>query len=346
GAGVENRHRRRGNRRSAPSRKSLSGKTATEIQALELEYQKLTGRSLRQDLLEDTTLGFTELDGRDAFEVTELLEGELVTADMRANPTSVDATTVDRLIRRELRRYAFERGSGGFSSGVMNSAERIGMHSKGSMLDYNHERLLTMIEEVKDKQGRLTYKLKSEFTIEDLLRVTDYHQTDTKSYVEAKATVTEALKTGGEIVVATLVTVLTEGAAAPWLIAVISGAAGAATGIGIQMAMDNNGYGASSIGVDALKGILTTALGTSLAKGLPINDAIEEMAMKFGDRFTKETLRKLAQQVAEKSTHAAIEGAANKAIESILNDDNWRKGAAEYFQAIFKTLPWAHSKAD
>jgi Annexin len=314
----------------------LSGKTATEIQALELEYQKLTGRSLRKDLLEDATLGFTELDGRDAFEVTELLEGELVTADMRANPGSVDATTVDRLIRRELRRYAFERGSGGFSSGVMNSAERIGMHSKGSMLDYNHERLLTMIEEVKDRQGRLTYKLKSEFTIEDLLRVTDYHQTDTKSYVEAKATVTEALKTGGEIAVATLVTVLTEGAAAPWLIAVISGAAGAATGIGIQMAMDNNGYGASSIGVDALKGILTTALGTSLAKGLPINDAIEEMAMKFGDRFTKETLRKLAQQVAEKSTHAAIEGAANKAIENILNDDNWRKGAAEYFQAIFK----------
>jgi Annexin len=314
----------------------LSGKTASEIQALELEYQKLTGRSLRKDLLEDATLGFTELDGRDAFEVTELLEGEVVTADMRANPNLMDAATVDRLIRRELRRYQFERGSGGFSSGVMNSSERVGMHSKGSMLDYNHGRLLTMIEEVKDGQGKLTYRLKPDFSLEDLLRVTDYHQTDTKSYVEAKATVTQALKTGGEIVVATLVTVLTEGAAAPWLIAVLSGVAGTATGIGIQMAMDNNGYGASSIGVDALKGVLTTALGTSLAKGLPINDAIEEMAMKFGDQFTKETLRKLAQQVAEKSTQAAIEGAANKTIDNILNDDNWRKGAAEYFQAIFK----------
>ncbi|MGL5005154.1 MAG: DUF4157 domain-containing protein, partial [Casimicrobium sp.] len=92
--------------------------------------------------------------------------------------------------------------------------------------------------------------------------------------------------------------------------------------------------GASSISVDALKGILTTALSAGLAKGLPINNAIEEMATKFGEKFTKDAIRKVAEEFAKEAASGALKGAGGNAIDAILNDDNWRKGAAEYFAAI------------
>ncbi len=299
----------------------LKGKSKAEIQAIGIAYKKRTGRDLQSDLF-TPEWGFAELDGRDAFEAKQALEGTPVTAeDFR---------------RQAAAREAFERSDNStFSSFWMGFSEKLGFTSKGSQLDDTTQRVRSMFQEVRDSNGKITYTLKPEFTQEDVARVAAYQQTDTQNYIEAKTTVTEALKTGGEILVAALVTVLTEGAASPWLVAALSGIAGTATGIGIQYGMDSNAYGKSSISVDALKGALETALTAGLAKGLPISNAIEEMAVKFGDQFTKNALRKLATSVVQKSTTAAINGAGKKTIDNILNDDNWRKGAAEYFQAIF-----------
>lgn len=104
-------------------KKTLQGKSKDEVKKIREAWEKANPGQSMNTLLAD------ELSGRDEFEINQALKGE-------------PETPQEQLERaREL--YEFERGSGSnwFSRTMMDGAELIGMHSKGSQLDRQMERM-------------------------------------------------------------------------------------------------------------------------------------------------------------------------------------------------------------
>ena len=282
-------------------KETLKGKNADEIKAIRDAYLQQTGRNLDIDLA-------GEVDGRDAFEIGQMLKGK--------------PQTPEEEYQRALERYEFERGEGStaFSRAMMDSAEFLGMHSKGEMLEYQTQRLRHMF----DENG----KLKPDFTEEDVQKIAGYQETDATNYKNAKEAVGNAISTAGTIAVAALVTVCTKGAAAPWLIVVISGLAGGGANMAIKYGMQGTGYGGEDIAIDALTTAITAAISGSLAEKTAFLAKLEQIADVFGDEMAK--------KVALEALKGTVKGATSGAIQEVMNDNNWREGIAEYLAGIGK----------
>jgi Domain of unknown function (DUF4157)/Annexin len=266
-------------------KETLKDKSKEEIKAIREAYTKETGKDL------DTELK-SELDGRDDFEVEQMLEGK--------------PQTSKEYYDQARERYKFERGkrSTWFSRGVMDASETIGMHSKSEMLEYQNQRL----QEMFDKSGNL----KPDFTQKDVERIAGYQETDATNYKDAKESVGNVVT----IAVSALVTICTYGVASPWLAAVISGAL--AGGI-IKYGMQGDAYGGEDIAIDAVVAIVASALKGFLADGTQFMTKLDDI------------LKSLGEGAAKKAAQEALRGAVSAdVLKEIFNDTQWRKGVEHY----------------
>lgn len=276
-------------------KETLGDLSKEEIAELKQAYLAKTGRELESDFT-------SELTGRDYFDVNLLVDG---------NPT-----TPEEYRQRALKIFEFERGTGSndVSVGIMDFAEIIGMHSSGSQLEFQTQRLLQMF----DEHGQL----KPEFTIEDVKQASDWQQSDASDYSSAKNAVVDALSTGSMIAVGALTTFLTYGALSPWLAATIAGAIGGAANIGVRAGLQGDAYGGQEIAVDAVISTLSAAVAGVLSKGAVLHQWLDDLTTCLGDKIAK----KVAFEALKEATGSAI----NEAGVAMMNDEKWREGFAEY----------------
>ncbi|MBD2013025.1 DUF4157 domain-containing protein, partial [Microcoleus sp. FACHB-53] len=283
-------------------KETLKDKTADEIKKIREDYAKKTnGGNLDVDLA-------GEIDGRDAFEVGQLLKGKPQTAKEHYD--------------RAMERYEFERGEGStaFSQTMMDLSESMGMHSKGEQLEKQTQRLREMF----DENG----ELKPDFTQEDVEKLAGYQETDATNYKDAKEAVGNAVSTVGTIAVAALVTICTKGAAAPWLVAVISGVAAGGANMALKYGMQGAAYGGEDIAIEALTAAISVALGGALADKTKFLAKLEDIVKGLGEDMAK--------KVALEALKGTVKGAAMGALKETMNDQNWRQGLAEYLEGIAK----------
>jgi hypothetical protein len=288
-------------------KETLKDKTPDEIKKIREDYAKKTnGGNL------DLDLG-GEIDGRDAFEVRQMLKGKPQTAKEHYD--------------RAMERYEFERGEGStaFSRTMMDLSESMGMHSKGEQLEQQTQRLREMF----DENG----ELKPGFTKEDVEKVAAYQETDTTNYKDAKEAVGNAVTTVGTIAVAALVTICTKGAAAPWLVAVISGVASGGANMALKYGMQGAAYGGEDIAIEALTTAISAALGGALADKTQFLAKIQEIEKTLG----KEVARRVAiETIKQAAKDGAIKGATAGILKEAMNDKNWREGVPEYLWGVIE----------
>lgn len=279
-------------------KEALAGKTPDQIAALKKKY----GDSGYGNL--DETLE-SELSGRDYFEAQQALKGE-------------PQTPQEKLERaREL--YEFERGSGSnaFSRFMMDGAELIGMHSKGSQLDREMARMNGLFDENGNPRPGTTAA--------EVDKVWGYQQTDASNYKDAKDSVTNAVATGAEIGVAAIATVLTDGAASPWLVAAISAAAGGTAGIVVKAGMQGDAYGREDLAIDTGKVIVST-LTAGLGETKMVGDKLDDLVSTFGGPAT--------QAILSNGLKSGGQGMINGLYEGATNDQNWDKGMEHWLAGM------------
>jgi hypothetical protein len=288
-------------------KETLKDKTPDEIKKIREDYAKKTnGGNL------DLDLG-GEIDGRDAFEVRQMLKGKPQTPKEHYD--------------RAMERYDFERGEGStaFSRTMMDLSESIGMHSKGEQLEKQTQRLREMFDEngelKPDADGKVVEKLAG------------YQETDATNYKDAKEAVGNAVTTVGTIAVAALVTICTKGAAAPWLVAVISGLAGGGANMALKYGMQGAAYGGEDIAIEALTTAISAALGGALADKTQFLAKIQEIEKTLG----KEVARRVAiETIKQAAKDGAIKGATAGILKEAMNDKNWREGVPEYLWGVIE----------
>ncbi|OKH50474.1 hypothetical protein NIES2101_19265 [Calothrix sp. HK-06] len=275
-------------------KETLKDKSKEEIKAIKEAYAKETGKNL------DTELK-SELDGRDAFEVGQMLKGKPESSKEYYN--------------QAMERYEFERGDGStwFSRGVMDASEAIGMHSKGEMLENQTQRLKKMF----DENGNLKPEFKDKE--EEVKRIAGYQETDATNYKDAKESVGKAVTTAGTIAVAALATICTKGAAAPWLVAVISGTLAGGANMALRYGMQGDAYGGEDIAIDAVVAALASALGGFLADKTQFMTKLDDI------------LKSLGEGAAKKAAQEALRGVVSPdVLKEVFNDTQWRKGVEYY----------------
>lgn len=287
-------------------KKTLAGKSKEEIAKIsEAWNSKHPEKSL------DKLMG-EELSGRDEFEMKLAMKGE--------------PTTPQEQLDRAREVYEFERGSGstGFSRAMMDGAEFLGMTSKGSMLD----RQMTRMNSMFDENGQL----KPEYNAGDVSKVYGFQQTDATNYKEAKDSVTEALATGAEITAAAIATVLTDGAASPWLVAAIAGAAGGTAAMAVRYGMQGDAYGDEALYAD-LANITVSAVAGGLGETLFVANKLDDVGKglaQISDVFGSE----FAQSVIKNGFKNGGQEAFKGFFQGGMNDKNWDAGMDQWLLGI------------
>ena len=275
-------------------RGALSNRSTDEIAQIQADYDAQYASQYGASF--DATLD-AELSGRDSFDV-----GLLRTYGNTNDP--------EQLVQRMEEQYQFERGTGSnaFSRGMMDFADTIGYSSSAEVLDNNYERLQGCLDEegnIVDTEG-----------ISDVLR---WNDDDVADYVAAKESVTEGLATGAEIVAAAIATVLTEGAASPWLVAALGALAGGSAGIAMRAGMGGDAYGSQEFGADAIN-VLVQTLAAGLTAGV-IDPRLEEL---LADQ--PQILAAIAQGAGSATLGGATEG--------MMNEEAWRNGPGDVLLAM------------
>ena len=235
-------------------RTTLEGKTKAEIDKIKADYQTAYGKPLMDDI-------GGEVDGRDGFEIGQMLKGK--------------PTTPQEMADRANEAWEFERGSGSnaFSNGVMDL-----FSNKGAMLDRQHLRMQETFEKAKNDGAIDPAEAKR---IEKLF---GWQGQDVKNYQEAKDTVANTTATVATIAAAAALTAATGGAGSPALVAALTQmgvGAGVASGLavggvtlasglvgqGAKWAMLGDSYGAQDAQIDLARNALN-AITAGVGKGL------------------------------------------------------------------------------
>lgn len=282
-------------------RDTLKGKSAAEIDAMRAAWNReFAGRYGAN--FDDAFR--SELSGRDYFDIVEI--------QLRGEPQNDE----ERAVILEMQ-YDYERGERSTLLGrsFMDLADMTGYSSSASQMDMQYGRLQSLYNEdgaIDAPEGAMA-------------SLYAWSQDDLQDYRAAKDRITDALATGAEILVAAIVTVCTKGAAAPWLVAVLSGVAGGAAGIAARAAMQGEAYGIEAIGADVLKTLLTAGIAAG-AEAVTIAKRFKDLAATFGDG--------VAAELAEAALKGSATGLLNGAVEGAFNEDAMRAGAAEYLASI------------
>lgn len=235
-------------------RKTLEGKIKDAIDKIKKDYKAAYGRDLETDLA-------GEVDGRDGFEIGQMLKGK--------------PQTPEEIVARANEAWEFERGSGAglVSNGIVDL-----FSGRSKVLDMQHSRIKEAYEKAKD-DGKIDDTEKKR--IEQLY---GWQGQDAKNYQEAKDSVTNTAALAGTVAAAAALTALTGGAGSPALVAILTQAglssgvaAGLATGgiafasglagMGIKAGILGDSYGGQDAGIDLGRTALT-ALTAGLSKGL------------------------------------------------------------------------------
>ncbi len=283
-------------------RDTIRGKTPAEIEALRQSWNN-GPLATRFGTDFDAALN-EELSGRDHFDVVEIgLLGEPQTPEQMRHVMDLQ--------------YEYERGdrAGILGPAAMDFANTIGFSSTAEVLDRNHERM----ESLFDAQGNLVG------TEEQMRELYGWSQQDLEQYRAAKNTVTDAVVTGTEIVVGTLATIATSGAAAPWLAAVIGGLVASGSGMLVRSGMQGDAYGREAIGADALTAVLTAGL-SGVGETAKLGTRLDDIARAFGPDT--------AQALAKSMMKGGLLGAGNGMISGGMNEDAFRAGIGDWLASV------------
>ncbi|MVN87946.1 hypothetical protein GO986_14390 [Deinococcus sp. HMF7620] len=283
-------------------RKVLSGRKKEDVVRIAQDYQQHTRRSLEADLFK-SEWGFAELDGRDAFEIRQALRG-------------APESTAEK-VQRVKDSLAFERGSTA-GSAVMDGLEWLGQHSTGSRLRQESQALLEMVT----PEGNLKPGVSAERFEQQFQR----QQAAGRSYARAESSAVDTIKTAASITASALATLATGGLASGWLAATLAGVVGAATGVGVDVALRGGKVGSTQIATDAVTGALAAAVGGVLRDGSQLTAHLDKLTKVFGSAY--------ARKVALEAARSALNGATEKGLEAATNDANWRAGYLAYVAGI------------
>ena len=216
----------------------------------------------------------------------------------------------EQQLARQREEYAFRRGTGEdggsnwFSVGMMDLADTVGYSTAAADLDFANQRL----ESTVGADGSIRDR-------ETLNAVLTQASSENQRFDSERASVTEGAATAAEVTAAALATVLSEGAASPWLVAALGGGAA----IGTRAAMLGDAYGSEDMGIDALQ-VAAQAATAGVTSGI-IDPRINE-ALSGRSEFI--------QGVARSAAGGALEG-----ITGAATDENaLRAGGTDYLGAV------------
>ncbi len=310
---------------------ALKGRTAKEIADIKAEWEKKhPGVDFNKRIM-------SEVEGRDAFDVGELLIGEPENAQQK-----MDALT---------RRYNYEKNAYG-AGGYFASAEEKALDKDYADAQKRYREFQKADAEYKklsdpnarlDEEGKK--RLQAAFGRQNDLRGgfdwgagnVDIAAEDYRKGVDRITDqVTQVVGAVVAITVAVVLTVVTGGTAAPAMIALAASLWGTAATVATKLIMLGSAYGMEDLGtdlaigaVDAAISVATAGVGDKLlkaAKGVPPG-ALARMAQS-----TSKVARYAAKGIAE-GAEQLLQAAPNALAANVLNDKNWQGDA---FKNIMK----------
>lgn len=279
-------------------RKTLEGKSKTEIDALRKTYKEKYGQDLDQ-------LISGECSGRDGFEIGQMLKGK--------------PQTPEEMIARANEAYEFDRGSGSnwFSRGVTDL-----FSDSGEVLDYQHQRINQLASQ-KGKDGSFTEEQKAR-----LGTLTDYQSQDVQNYQAAKDSATNAVATGTAVVVGAVVSIGTAGAASPAVVAALSALFSGASSMAVKYAMQEGGYALEDVGIDAV-----TTLASAASAGLLKLPGIEGQLNKLvGIADPKNAT--LMQSILKGGASGALKGGIDSTVGGLMNEANYQGDFGDFLKGM------------
>jgi hypothetical protein len=285
------------------------GRSKAEMERAAREYREEFGRDLHDDI--DSELNWDGTTDDTEFDIKMHARGLPETAE-------------------EIQAYAQEihahhRG-GGWRQDLLDWAEESFFDGRsGAELDHHHQLLMDLFEEGGLRPG---------VDLERAKRLYRWQLTATESYTAAKAMVVEAIKVGAEIIAAAVVTVLTDGAASPWLIAAISGLAYTATGA----VLGGSSASVGTVATDALVTAASAALARLVQVKILVDTAetahrmrklavLADDAAEFGGKAYKD-------KVLRETIALMVEEGGVGAVEAALSEETWAGGLDSAFLAI------------
>lgn len=279
-------------------RKTLEGKSKTEIEALRKTYKEKYGQDL-DHLLK------SECSGRDGFEIGQMMKGK--------------PETPEEMIARANEAYEFDRGSGSnwFSRGFTDM-----FSDSGKVLDYQHQRI-NAIAAQKGKDGSFTDAQKAR-----LGTLTEYQGQDVQNYQAAKDSATNALATGTAVVVGAVVSIATAGSASPAVVAALSALLSGASSMAVKGVMQEGGYALEDIGVDAL-----TTLASAASAGLLKLPGIENQLNKIvGIADPKNAT--LMQSMMKGGLSGTLKGGIDSTVGGLMNEANYQGDFGDFLKGM------------
>ncbi|HEX8492153.1 MAG TPA: DUF4157 domain-containing protein [Pyrinomonadaceae bacterium] len=286
-------------------KKALKGRTKEEIAQIRKAWEeKHPGQSMDARIK-------SELDGRDLFDVGELLVGEPTNAKERMEQLN--------------RRHFYEKNAYLLGNALAGHEERV--------MDEEYEEAKRRYAKLTDPNSQLSIEEKNELQSDFELQATysDIAAEDFRKGVDRVTDqVTQIAGAVAAIVVTVVILVASGGTAAPLLVALAASLAGSLATMTSKLLILGSAYGMEDFGidvallvVDAAVSAATAGMGDKLlkaAKGVPPG-MIARMAQS-GSKVTKVLARGLAE-----GAENLLQAAPNALAANVLNDKNWQGDA-------------------
>jgi hypothetical protein len=284
---------------------ALKGRTKEEIAQIRKDWEaKHPGQSMDARIK-------SELDGRDLFDVGELLVGE---------PTNAK----ERMEQLERRHY-YEKNAYLLGNALAKHEERV--------MDKEYELAKERYKKLADPNSTLSVEEKNELQSDFELQANyaDIAAEDFRKGVDrVTETATQIVGAVVAITVAIVITVASGGTAAPALVALAASLWGTAATMATKMLILGSAYGLEDFGVDLALGAVDAAISVATAgvgdkllkvtKGVPPG-MLARMA-QGGGKVTKVLAKGMAEGVEN-----LLQAAPNALAANVLNDKNWQGDA-------------------
>jgi hypothetical protein len=279
-------------------RKTLEGKSKTEIDELRKTYKEKYGQDL-DALLKG------EVSGRDGFEIGQMMKGK--------------PETPEEMVARANEAYEFDRGSGSnwFSRGVTDL-----FSDSGQVLDYQHQRINNLAQQAQ-KDGSWSGAAKDRLGV-----LTEYQGQDVQNYQAAKDSATNAVATGAAVVVGAVVSIATAGSASPAVVAALSALLGGASSMAVKGVMLEGGYALEDIGVDAV-----TTLASALTAGAFKLPGLEGQLNKLVGIADPKTATML-QTMLKGGLSSAGQNGINSLVGGLMNEQNYQGDFGDFVKGM------------
>ncbi len=280
-------------------KETLQGKSKAEIATLRSKYAaKYGGPNAPADLL-DQDLGI----GKYAGFGSELSGKEQLDVDIAMMGTPTTPEEYQAILDKK---HEWQRG--GASGAWMDFMGAIGVSEGAEQLDWQKAKADKAVDDWKSG-GQSAEKDK-----ENVELLFGRYNSDFESYERVKGEVADGVVTGIEIVGAVVLTVLTDGAASPLLVAVLGTLATGATAMTARALMTGNSYGWEAATTDGVKNILaaaTAGLGNA----------------KFVENWAKGLVKNVPPGVIQSMLNEGLKNLPGNILDSIagvmLDEKNW-----------------------